>query len=201
MADSDKVYRIYAQIVNGVKKRNSVVPLDEELSKLWDKISAQVAETKGKNIVWEIPNEMPSVDPVDPSLKLVVKAVDADLVKAGRNAIDEALAKLDEIPMVDSEHVAVPWAIAKRPKLNPEVWADSEIVAVPIEELFASQKLLTKSRVAFYIKNPGAIEAGRRAFANVYALDERMIIVDGHHRLAALWLLEAELANVWFLEE
>lgn len=201
MADSDKVFRIYTQIVNGVKKRDSVVPLDTELSRIWDEIAKQVKEQSSKKSVFQIPNEMPTVDPVDPSLKRVVKAMDADLTKAGRNAIDDALKRLNGIPMVDSEHIAVPWPMSKRPKLNPEVWADSEIVAIPIEELFASQRLLTKSRVAFYIENPGAIEAGRRAFANVYALDQRMIIVDGHHRLAALWLLEAELANVWFLEE
>ena len=57
----------------------------------------------------------------------------------------------------------------------------------------------------FYIKNPGAIEEGRRAYANVYGKlvgDERdLVIVDGHHRLAALWLLGADMANVWYLEE
>lgn len=129
------------------------------------------------------------------------KATDADITKAGRNVIDDALNALNKIPMVDDQHIAVPWPIDKRPKLNPEVWVDSEISAVTISRLVASQKLLTKSRVAFYIKNPGAIEQNRRAFANVYASDSRNVIVDGHHRLAAFWLLGAEVANVWFLEE
>jgi len=125
----------------------------------------------------------------------------ADLVKAGRNAIDIALEKLNKIPMVDDEHIAVPWPITKRPKLDPEVWADSSIQSVVIADLYATQKLLTKERVVFFIENPGAIELGRRAFANVYDLGERLVIVDGHHRLAALWLLGADAANVWFLEE
>ena len=125
----------------------------------------------------------------------------ADLMKAGRNAIDVALAKLDDIPMVDDKHISVPWPITERPKLDPEVWEESEIKSVTIADLYASQELLTKERVIFFIENPGAIELGRRAFANVYDLGERLVIVDGHHRLAAMWLLGADAANVWFLEE
>jgi hypothetical protein len=130
-----------------------------------------------------------------------LKLIDALLTKAGRNAIDVALAKLDNIPMVDDKHIAVPWPITERPKLDPEVWSESTITSVVIAELHASQELLTKERVVFFIENPGAIELGRRAFANVYDLGERLVIVDGHHRLAALWLLGADEANVWFLEE
>jgi hypothetical protein len=49
------------------------------------------------------------------------------------------------------------------------------------------------------VKNPGAMEEGRRAFANVYDSGGRLAIVDGHHRLAALWLLGADDALVWML--
>jgi len=131
----------------------------------------------------------------------VKKSVNAFITKAGRNVIDVALAKLNEIPMVDDDHIAVPWPITERPKLDPEVWAEAAIQSVVIANLYASQELLTKERVVFFIENPGAIELGRRAFANVYDLGERLVIVDGHHRLAALWLLGADEANVWFLEE
>jgi hypothetical protein len=131
----------------------------------------------------------------------VGKSVNATLTKAGRDAVDAALAELDKIPMVDDIHIDVPWPIVARPKLDPEVWADSEIQAVTIKELFASQKFLKKEQVAYYIANPGSVERGRRALANVYAIDNRNVIIDGHHRLAAWWLLGAEVANVWFLEE
>ena len=129
------------------------------------------------------------------------KVADSVIGKAGRNAIDVALAKLDDIPMVDDKHISVPWPITERPKLDPEVWEESEIKSVTIADLYASQELLTKERVIFFIENPGAIELGRRTFANVYDLGERLVIVDGHHRLAAMWLLGADAANVWFLEE
>ena len=129
------------------------------------------------------------------------KSAESAITKAGRNAINVALAKLDDIPMIDDKHIAVPWPITERPKLDPEVWEESEIKSVTIADLYASQELLTKERVVFFIENPGAIELGRRTFANVYDLGERLVIVDGHHRLAAMWLLGADAANVWFLEE
>lgn len=122
-------------------------------------------------------------------------------LKAARQVVKDALEALDEIPMVDEDHIAVPWPITKRPKLDPEVWEDSALHTVRVEDLYASQKLLTKDRVAFFIKSQGSIEPGRRALPNVYALNGRNVIVDGHHRLAALWLMGADMANVWFLEE
>jgi len=125
----------------------------------------------------------------------------ADVIKAGREAIDRALEALDKMERYDDEHIPVPWEILERPKLDPEIWSGSEVKAVEIKSLYASQRLLTIERVRFYIEHPGAIEAERRAFANVYAMGDQMIIVDGHHRLAAFWLLGAELANVWFLED
>ena len=122
-------------------------------------------------------------------------------LKAARQVVTDALEALDKIPMVDADHISVPWPITKRPNLDPEVWEGSELATVRIEDLYASQKLLTKDRVAFFIKSQGSIEPGRRALPNVYAFNGRNVIVDGHHRLAAFWLMGAEMSNVWFLEE
>lgn len=65
MANANDVYRIYAQIVNGDSKEESIVDLDDELSQLWDDISAEVAEAKASkpNVVFDIPNEVPDVEP------------------------------------------------------------------------------------------------------------------------------------------
>ena len=48
MPNSDDVTRLYVQIVNGIPKADSVVPLDDELSVTWDKIAGEVAEAKAK---------------------------------------------------------------------------------------------------------------------------------------------------------
>ncbi len=123
------------------------------------------------------------------------------LVKAGRNVIAEALQLLDDLPDSEPGLIAVPWPVSPRPELDPTVWEESVIQDVKVADLVATQKLMNRDRVEFYVKNPGAIEENRRAYANVYATDSELLIVDGHHRLAALWLLGAGVANVWALKK
>ena len=127
--------------------------------------------------------------------------VTSALIKAGRNVIAEALQLLDDLPDIEPGLIAVPWPVSPRPELDPTVWEESVIQDVKVADLVATQKLMNRDRVEFYVKNPGAIEENRRAYANVYAQDSELLIVDGHHRLAALWLLGAEVANVWFLKK
>jgi hypothetical protein len=128
------------------------------------------------------------------------KATAPTLAKAGRNEVDSALRALDEIPDTESGEIAVPWVIANRPKLDSEEWRKSVIQNVPIAGLLATQPRLTRKRVEFFVLNPGAIEEGKRAMPNVYHSNNERVIVDGHHRLAALWMLGADHANVWVLE-
>lgn len=124
-----------------------------------------------------------------------------DLTKAGRNVIGQALALLDQQPRVSEFRIAVPWPVMQRPEIDATRWEYSTLETVPISDLHATQDELSINRVRFYIKNPGAIEENRRAFANVYDADGRLAIVDGHHRLAALWLLGADEALVWMLSD
>jgi hypothetical protein len=120
--------------------------------------------------------------------------------KAGRNAIVDALTALDAIPATSGK-IPTPWPIGELPTLDPEAWEASKIETVPIAELTATQRTLNVERVREYVQNPGRIDENRRALANVYANSDGLMIVDGHHRLAALWLLGADNANVWFLGE
>ena len=129
------------------------------------------------------------------------KNVSADLTKAGRDAVDRALAALKLIPMVDDRHIRSPWPVMERMNLDPNVWEESTIQAVNIAGLHASQHLLRKKTVKKYIKRTGNVNHKERSLGNVYDTNNRLVIVDGHHRLAALWLLGADIANVWFLEE
>lgn len=126
------------------------------------------------------------------------------MVKAPRAAVNNALAMLANLPTATvrdgKELIASPWPIVTRPTLDPDVWIDSTVEDVSIEDLYATQQFLNRERVAQFVENPGAIENGRRALANVYD-NGRMLIVDGHHRLAAYWLLGANRANVWYLRE
>lgn len=58
--DSDELASMYAQILNGVAKKDSHYVTDDESSRLWDKISAEVADLKKKNPKAEfaIPHEI-----------------------------------------------------------------------------------------------------------------------------------------------
>lgn len=127
-----------------------------------------------------------------------------EITKAPRAAVNNALAMLANLPTATirdgKELIASPWPIVTRPTLDPDVWIDSTVEDVSIEDLYATQQFLNRERVAQFVENPGAIENGRRALANVYD-NGRMLIVDGHHRLAAYWLLGANRANVWYLVE
>jgi len=125
----------------------------------------------------------------------------AILVKAGRDQVDRALQYLDELPDVEPGLLGSPWPVSSRPKLEDEAWRESVIVAVEISELTATQQYLKRARVEYYVMNPGAIEPGKRALANVYDDGSELLIVDGHHRLAAWWILGVNLANVWMLHE
>jgi hypothetical protein len=123
------------------------------------------------------------------------------VVKAGRAQVDMALTYLDNLPDIKPGLIASPWPVVDRPILDDELWRESKITTIPIDALHASQPFIRRERVEYYILNPGAIEEKRRAFANVYDQDGRLVIVDGHHRLAALWMLGSEDALVWLLRE
>jgi hypothetical protein len=140
------------------------------------------------------------MEEVDELARPVELSVTAGIVKAGRNAVVLALTALDAMPATNGK-IPTPWNIGERPTLDPEAWEASKIETVPIAELTATQRTLNVETVRAYVKNPGSIEENRRALANVYANYDGLMIVDGHHRLAALWLLGADNANVWFLGE
>ena len=139
------------------------------------------------------------MEEVDELAQPVELSVTAGLVK-GRNAVVLALTALDAMPATNGK-IPTPWPIGELPTLDPELWETSKIETVPIAELTATQRTLNLERVREYVRNPGKIDGNRRALANVYANSDGLMIVDGHHRLAALWLLGADNANVWFLGE
>jgi hypothetical protein len=139
------------------------------------------------------------MEEVDELARPVELSVTAGLVK-GRNAVALALTALDAMPRTNGK-IPTPWPIGELPTLDPEAWEASKIETVPIAGLTATQRTLNVERVREYVQNPGRIDENRRALANVYANSDGLMIVDGHHRLAALWLLGADNANVWFLGE
>ena len=132
---------------------------------------------------------------------IIQLAVGVDIVKVRRHAIDEALKKLEKFPDAKEGHLDVPWAIVDRPKLDNNLWADSEVEALEIEKLYASQKYLNRETLIWHLNHLGRSRDGQNAYPNVVKADGKNIIYDGHHRLAAMWLLNAVVANCWKLEK
>lgn len=128
------------------------------------------------------------------------KAVEPDVVKVRRRAVDDALGRLAAIPDVEPGLIAVPWRTAPRPKVPTEAWAASDLRLFLIEELTATQPTLTRENVVWHLEHLGQVGEGRNANPNILAVNGIPFIYDGHHRLAALWLLGVDATNCWRLD-
>lgn len=127
------------------------------------------------------------------------KAVEPDVVKVRRRAVDDALDRLSAIPDAEPGRIAVPWLTAPRPKVPTEAWAHSDLFLYLIEELTATQEFLTRENVIWHLEHLGQVGEGRNANPNILVADGIPLIYDGHHRLAALWLLGVAATNCWTL--
>jgi len=78
--DSDLVFAMYVEVANGKDKKDSIVPMTEEASALWDKMVIEVAEVRAEGYGLDIPFEMPDVEIVESTTGLakfeVSKALD-----------------------------------------------------------------------------------------------------------------------------
>jgi hypothetical protein len=78
--DSDLIFKMYVEIANGKDKKDSIVPMTEEASALWDKMVQEVVDVRARGYGLEIPFEMPDVEIVESTTKMadfnVSKAVD-----------------------------------------------------------------------------------------------------------------------------
>ena len=139
-----------------------------------------------------------------------------DLDKAGvpsKAEVKDALSRLKVLPNDAGEHpvsdspddlqdsVASPWPVVETQNgdypVSPDVWEKAELTLVNIKDLFGTDTGLKRSNVADHIEAMGQALTPYRSYALVYDDGEKMIIVDGHHRLFAMWLLGMDQAPVW----
>lgn len=128
------------------------------------------------------------------------KAVEPNLIKVGRRAFQIALKQLENIPDTEPNKIAVPWEIAERPKIETDRWLDSELRSWNIMELFATQRFIKRDDLTWHLENFDHVPKGQHMNPNVVVVNGSPLIYDGHHRLAAMWLMGAETANCWTLE-
>jgi hypothetical protein len=136
--------------------------------------------------------------------------------KAGvpsKSEVKDGLSKLKVLPNAAGEHpisdnpdqladtVASPWPIAEtidgNYAVSPDVWSKAQLTLVNIKELYGTDTSLDRSNVADHIEAMGQALTPYRSYALVYNDGEKNIIIDGHHRLFAMWLLGMDEAPVW----
>jgi hypothetical protein len=139
-----------------------------------------------------------------------------DFEKAGvpsKSEVKDALSRLAVLPNEAAEHptsdspdklansVESPWQIVETVEGNyivdPDVWQKAKLTLVPIKELYGTNTGLNRKNVADHIESMGQALTPYRGYPLVYNDGERNIIIDGHHRLFAMWLLGMEQAPVW----
>ena len=61
---SENTIKIYRQILSGIKKTETSIPLTSEEAKLWDKIEIEIKEAKQNNpdVIFDIPWDIEDFD-------------------------------------------------------------------------------------------------------------------------------------------
>ena len=160
----------------------------------------------------------PAKDETSPSDTTSVsnETTEPDFQKAGvpsKAEVKDALSRLAILPNEAAEHpvsdspeqlansVESPWPIVDTVEGNyivsPDVWQKAQLTLVNIKELYGTNTGLNRDNVADHIESMGQALTPYRGYPLVYNDGEKNIIIDGHHRLFAMWLLGMDQAPVW----
>jgi SPP1 gp7 family putative phage head morphogenesis protein len=97
--------------------------------------------------------------------------------------------------------VESPWQVVEVPTIDPNKWDYAKIKVIQLDLLYGTDKFLSRKKVKKHIEAMGQALTPNRSYALVYLRDDKAMIIDGHHRLSALWLLGLDEAPVWLLED
>ena len=144
------------------------------------------------------------------------KEIEPDFQKAGvpsKAEVKDALSRLKILPNAAGDHpmsdspeqiadsVSSPWPIVETQDgdypVNPDVWEKAVLTLVNVKELYGTDTGLDRSNVADHIESMGQALTPYRNYPLVYNDGEKNIIIDGHHRLFAMWLLGMDQVPVW----
>ena len=144
------------------------------------------------------------------------KEIEPDFQKAGvpsKAEVKDALSRLKILPNAAGDHpmsdnpeqiadsVSSPWPVVETQDgdypVNPDVWEKAVLTLVNVKELYGTDTGLDRSNVADHIESMGQALTPYRNYPLVYNDGEKNIIIDGHHRLFAMWLLGMDQVPVW----
>ena len=134
----------------------------------------------------------------DGFINLMVKGVPGPLDVA------RAISRLAILPnpadpvLEDPEkYVESPWHSVPSQTVDPNVWDNATIEVVNLDEIVGTDPFLNRKRVKKHIEAMGQALTPNRSLALILETKEQLIIIDGHHRLFAWWLLGQDQAPVW----
>jgi len=145
----------------------------------------------------------------DVAPKPVDQTTTPDFEKAGVPSIAEAeaaLGRLLVLPNAAANHaedanvedtVESPWPTVPVFPVDPDVWQKAELKLVDVQSLYGTDTVMDREKVADRIKTMGQSLKPYRNFPLVYDDGEKQVIIDGHHRLLAMWLLGMDQVPVW----
>ena len=97
--------------------------------------------------------------------------------------------------------VEVAWKVTPTITVDPNIWDTAELALVRFEDLTATDEYLRRKKLKEHIEAMGGAITSYRNFALVVERNGEQIIIDGHHRLMAMWLLGMTEAPVWLAKE
>jgi hypothetical protein len=119
--------------------------------------------------------------------------------------ITKAVKQANKLPDAgDGGHVMAPWAKADAvPDTTKADWADAKAKQVKIKGLLATTMRLDRKNLIWHIEHPGQakFQGTYNTHPQIVKTDEGRVIVDGHHRLAALMMLGVKKEQVWQLSQ
>jgi SPP1 gp7 family putative phage head morphogenesis protein len=140
------------------------------------------------------------------SMDSIEMAVTPDRVKGvpGPLEVARALSRLEILPNPDhpeldqpEKFVESPWTVVPAPTINPNAWDDAVTAVVDLEDLYGTDPWLKRKNVRKHIEAMGQAVTPYRSYALIAEVEGKLIIVDGHHRLMATWLLGQDTAAVY----
>jgi hypothetical protein len=98
------------------------------------------------------------------------------------------------------KYVRSPWKTVAAPTVDTNAWANATLEIVELKTLLGTDPYLSRKNIKDNIKTVSKSTTPDRDYALVAVVDGSNIIVDGHHRLLAQWLLGKDTAPVWKVE-
>jgi SPP1 gp7 family putative phage head morphogenesis protein len=110
--------------------------------------------------------------------------------------VARALSRLEVLPNPahpelenPQKFVESPWQVVAVPTIDPNLWNEAKVEIHDLDELLATDRWLSRKKVAKHIESMGQAITPFRSLPLIAVVNGQSIIIDGHHRLLAVWLL------------